>query len=117
MRKRLYVIKYKGGKMRIIAENRDEAFAKFFKLVSEDKISIEDLGNIVILHDRKEDYPFRTVPLLWQMKLIDKQTAIANIVACTGAETKEAEKMLYKYSFNDSRLIPLIEKLRESEAQ
>jgi hypothetical protein len=110
-------MEYKGGKMRIIAENRDEAFAKFFKDVIEGKISLDDLGNIIILHDRKEQYGFRTVPLLWQMKLIDKQTAIANIIACTGAETKEAEKMLYKYSFDDSRLIPLIEKLRESEAQ
>jgi len=110
-----YVIEFKGGKIRIPAKNRDTAFAKFFKNVVDSKISLEDIGAIVILHDGKKEYPFRTAPLLWQMKVIDKKTAIANIRACTGVTKKEAEEMLYKFSFKDSRLIPLINKLKEKE--
>jgi len=110
-----YIVEYKGGKIRIIAENRDIAFAKFFKNVADGKIPLEDIGVVVILHDKRETYPFRTAPLLWQMKIINKEIAVANIRVCTGATKKEAENMLYEFSFKDSRLIPLINKLKEKE--
>lgn len=115
MKERLYYIHTRNDKVLIKARNRDEAFAKFFKDVEDGKVPLENLGNIVMLHDRKDEYPFRTVPLLFQLKLIDASMAVSNIMACTGVAKKEAEQMLLEYSFKDSRLIPLINKLREDE--
>ena len=115
MKERLYFMQTKNDKVLIKAKDPDEAFAKFFKDVEDGKVPLENLGNIVILHDRKDEYPFRTVPLLFQMKLIDASTAVSNIMACTGVSQKEAEQMLLKHSFKDSRLIPIISKLREQE--
>lgn len=115
MKERIYVIDSKKDKTIIKAKNRDEAFAKFFKDVEDGKLPLKELGNVIILHDRKEQYPFRTVPLLWQMKLIDGSVAVSNIMACTGVSQKEAEEMLGEYGFKDSRLIPLINKLRRAE--
>lgn len=113
MKERIYFVHTKNDKVLIKAKNRDYAFAKFFKDVEDGKVPLEDLGNIVILHDRNEEYPFRTIPLLWQMKLIDGSTAVSNIMACTGVSQKEAEEMLGECGFKDSRLIPIINKLRE----
>jgi hypothetical protein len=115
MKERIFYMHTKTDKVLIKAKNRDEAFAKFFKDVEDGKIGLDTLGNIVILFDRREEYPFRTVPLLWQMKLIDASTAVSNIMACTGVNKKEAEEMLGEYGFKDSRLIPLINKLRRRE--
>lgn len=113
MKERIYFIATKNDMVLIKAKNRDYAFAKFFKDVEDGKVSLEELGSIVILHDHNEEYPFRTAPLLWQMKLIDGSTAVSNIMACTGVSEKEAEEMLGEYGFKDSRLIPIINKLRE----
>jgi hypothetical protein len=115
MKQRIYVVCSKTKETKILAKNRNEAWAKFWKSVADEKTPLSELGNIVILKDQKQEYPFRTVPLLWQMKLIDKDMAISNIMACTSVSQKEAEQMLMDYSFKDSRLIPLIDKLRQNE--
>jgi len=113
----IYTISLKDRNVTFKAKNRDYAFAKLFKDVADDKIRISELGNIVMLHAHKDDYPFRTVPLLWQMKLIDGDTAVANIMEVTGVSKKEAELLLTKYSYEDSRLIPFIEELRRKESR
>lgn len=113
----IYTISLKDRNIVVKAKNRDYAFANLFKDVADDKIRISELGNIVMLHGHKDDYPFRTVPLLWQMKLIDGDTAVANIMEVTDVSKEEAEQLLTKYSFDDSRLLPIIEELRKKENQ
>ena len=119
MHTRQYTITMKDSSVEVFAKNRDYAFAKFFKDVVNDKIRLDQLGNIIILKQKNarpnQEYPFRTIPLLWQMKLITADMAISNIMAVTGATLKEAEKMLTKMSFEDSRLIPFIEELKRKE--
>lgn len=105
---KLYTVEYRNGKIKILAKNRDEAFAKFFKAVKDKKIPLDNVGQVIILHNKKEKYPFRTAPLLWQMGIIDTETAVKGIMACTGVSQDEAELMLYKFSYNDSRLLPII---------
>lgn len=116
---RRYIIEYKDGSIEVYAKNRDYAFAKFFKDVADDKIRIDQLGNIVILKQKhggpNNEFPFRTVPLLWQMKLISTDLAVSNIMATTNVNKKEAEKMLTTLSFKDAHLIPFIEELRRNQ--
>jgi len=116
---RIFYIQMKDRQVEITAKNRDYAFAKLFKDVADDKIHLSELGNIVMLKQKNarpdQEYPFRTVPLLWQMKLITAEIAVSNIMAVTGVEQKEAEKMLTQMSFVDSKLLPLIEELRRKE--
>lgn len=114
-KKNLYTITSKNVKIRMEAPNRDIAFAKFFKDVADGKVPLSDVGNIVMLKDGKNEYPFRTVPLLWQMKVIDLETAVANIVDCVGGDEREAKEMLFELGYKDSRLIPIIERLRREE--
>jgi hypothetical protein len=118
MRDKLFIIKAKQNEWHILAKNKDYAFAKFFKDVADDKIHLSELDNIIILTRKNapegSEIPFRTVPLLYQMKLLSAESAVSNIMAVTGATQKEAEDMLMKESYADSRLIPFIE-LRRSE--
>lgn len=118
---RRYTVQMKSDSIEIFAKNRDYAFAKFFKDVADDKIRLDQLGNIVILKQKhggpNNEYPFRTAPLLWQMKLISTDLAVSNIMAVAEVSQKEAEQLLYKYSFQDARLLPFIEELRRRESR
>jgi hypothetical protein len=107
-----YFIQTKEHKIPYRAHTRDEAFAKFFLDVEKGNVALEELGTIIMLHDGKETYPFRVAPLLFQMKLISASLATSNIMAATGVDQKEADQMLLKASFNDSRILPLIQKLK-----
>lgn len=116
----IYILKTKGLQLCYTAKDRDYAFAKFFKDVADERIPISELGNLVMLYDSKKkgdkgEYPFRVVPLLFQMKLISQDVAVSNIIAVTDITQKEAEDMLFKTSFQDSRFIPLIDELRKEE--
>ena len=111
----LYVIEYRNGKIGVMAKNRDEAFAKFFKSIKDGKFPIEDIGQIIILYDGKTQYPFRTAPLLWKMGVIDLETAVVNIMRCTNTSKAQAKLILYECAVEDSRLIPLINRLKERE--
>jgi hypothetical protein len=109
---KVYVIEYKGGNFITAAKSKDEALARFFHNILNGKIKFEDLGNIIILFDDGDQYGFRTVPLLWKLGVIDKKTAIANVMLCTNTSKKEAEKILIESAKEDSRLIPYIIKMR-----
>ena len=113
MKKRSYFLETKDYKVRYSAKDRDEAFAMFFLDVEKGNIALEELGNIVMLHDRSKEYPFRTAPILFQMKLLSASAATSNIMAYTGVEQKEADRMLLEASFSDSRIIPIMQKLKE----
>jgi len=115
-----YIIQTKGLQVLEIAKDRDYAFATFFKDVQDGRIPLSELGNIIILIDPKlkgdkGQYPFRTVPLLFSMKLLSQDDAVSNIMATISVTQKEAEDILFKDSFKDSRLIPLIEELSREE--
>jgi len=112
MKKRSYFLETKNYKVRYSAKSRDEAFAMFFLDVEKGNITLEELGTIVMLHDRDKEYPFRTAPILFQMKLLSATAATSNIMAATGVDQKEADKMLLKMSFNDSKLLPIIQRLK-----
>lgn len=110
--KHQYFLETKNYKIHYSAESRDEAFAMFFLDVEKGNVALEEIGTIVMLHDGKETYPFRTAPTLFQMKLLSANAATSNIMAATGVDQKEADKMLLKMSFNDAKLLPIIQKLK-----
>lgn len=107
-----YFLETKDYKVHYFAHNRNEAFAMFFLDVEKGNVDLSEIGTIVMLHDGKETYPFRTAPILFQMKLLSASAATSNIMAATGVDQKEADKMLLKMSFNDSKLLPIIQKLK-----
>ena len=107
-----YLVETKDHKIPYRAHSRDEAFAKFFIDVEKENVALDEIGTIIMLHDDKETYPFRTAPILFQMKLLSASAATSNIMAATGVDQKEADMMLLKYSFNDTRIFPLIQKLK-----
>ena len=112
-----YIIETKSDKVLISAIDRDHAFAKYFKDIAEQEISLDKLGNIIMLKDGKEEYGFRTVPLLWKMGLIGTKHAIDNIVATVGGSRTDAKAMLKKAANADARLVPLIDEIKLAVAK
>lgn len=112
----LYKIHTKDDAVLVEAESRDFAFAHYFKDVAEQKVPLSKIGNIIILEDNGEEYPFRTVPLLWKMALIEEETAIVTLQSILNVSKNEARKMLQKYGEKDARLIPLIDEIAFKEA-
>ena len=112
-----YIIETKEDKVVVItAKDRDHAFAKYFKDVfAEQTVSLEKIGNVIMLKDGQEEYPFRTVPLLWKMGIIGTKNAIDNLVSVLKVSRKEAKNLLKKYGDADAHLVPLIDDLRLAE--
>lgn len=110
-----FIIKTKDDKVLISAEDRDHAFAQYFKDVAEQKVSLDKIGNLIMLEDGKDKIPFRTAPLLWKMGVIGTKLAIDNIVACVGVTRTEAKAMLKDAADKDARLIPLIDEMKLAE--
>lgn len=92
----------------IVANTRKEAFAKFFKKLKAKEIGIEEIGNLVMLHDKDEEYPFRTVPSLFLLGLMDEETAIANIAEVVGSNPTQAGKMLYNAAEKDKWIVKAV---------
>jgi hypothetical protein len=119
-----YVIETKNDKVLIaVPDNKDAntermtAFAKYFLDIIEQKISLDKIGSIVMLHkpeeqDQKNWYPFRVAPLLWKMNILGTAHAVDSVISCIGGTRKEAKKMLKKCADADADLIPLIEKMK-----
>jgi hypothetical protein len=122
-----YIIETKDDKVMIsVPNNQDKnqermaAFAKYFLDIIEEKISLDKIGNIILLHhpgDNNQNnwYPFRVVPLLWKMNIIGTSMALDNLVECLGGTRKQAKKMLKDCADKDADLIPLIEELKLAE--
>lgn len=94
-----YRITTKDLDVEVEAESREGAIRNFFKLL---KLFWHDwkdkLGQIASVHDGGEEYPFRLVPSLYNMGLIDEETAIANLLRVFGEQpTPEA--------VNDARIM------------
>jgi hypothetical protein len=122
-----YIIETKEDKVLIaVPDNKDAdkermlAFAKYFLDIVDEKISLDKIGSIILLHKPEETnqnnwYPFRVVPLLWKMNVIGTALAVDNIVACLNVHRKEAKKLLKDCADRDADLIPLIEDLKLAE--
>ncbi|RLI14387.1 hypothetical protein DRO41_05870 [Candidatus Bathyarchaeota archaeon] len=106
-----FIIETKDDRVLIEAQDKDHAFAKYFKDISEHKIPLEKIGNVIILSDGKDEYPMRTVPLLWKMGVLETKLAIDNLVRVLGVSHFEAERLLKKYGDIDARLIPLMDEV------
>jgi len=99
----------------IPANNRQEAYAKFFIEVRNGKIELDDLGNLLMLHDEGEEYPFRVVPTLWLMELTGPETAMVTLQAILELEDmEEAADMLMSSARNDSWILDTIKNVEES---
>ena len=99
----------------IPANDPQEAYAKFFLEVKKGNISIDDLGNILMLHDEGEEYPFRIVPTLWLMKIIGPETAIVTLQVILEIEDEdEAANVLLSSARQDSWIL---DKMKEIEVQ
>jgi len=115
---KLYTICARNNVTLVEAEDKDHAFAKYFQDILENKVSLEKLGNIIVLNDHGKEYPFRTVPLLWQMGVIDDDAAIENIKNVLGIEsTEEARVVLMLCAKRDARLIPMIKSKNDRDPQ
>jgi len=89
------------------AKDRREAIKNFFKLL---RIFWEDwrdkIGQIAFVHENGKEYGFRIVPSLYNMGLIDEETAIANLLKVFGENPSpssiyEARIILLKLSDDD----------------
>ena len=93
------------------ASTRKEAYAKFFLDIKQGKIPLKDVGQIIILKDGKDEYPFRTCPSLWLLGIIDTDTAILNIRRTIGGDDIAALEMLVKTARQDRWIIGYVKKL------
>lgn len=73
---KFYTIETKGKKFVINANNKSRAYKKFFENVLNGKISLDEIGLVLTIDG---DYALRTVPILYYLKILDEETALANI--------------------------------------
>lgn len=110
-----FLIEYKNGIYYTKARSKREAFAKFFLAVQNGKIKLDDVGQIIILKYGKYECPFRTVPSLWLLKVIDQETALINIQLTVGCSKKEALELLFETAHKDSWILEEVEKIKHSK--
>jgi len=102
-----YRITTKDLDVEVEAESREGAIRNFFRLLKvfwhewKDKV-----GQIASVHDEGEEYPFRLVPSLYNMGLIDEETAVANLLRVfeeqpTPEAVSDAKTMLWALAKTD----------------
>ena len=109
---KMFTIETKSDKVCLQAVDKDHAFAQYFLDVVEAKVPLEKIGNLIMLSDGKEEYPFRTVPLLWKMNVLTTKNAVDNLVSILGIGRNEARKMLKEAGDKDARLVPIMDELK-----
>lgn len=115
---KLFKIHTKDDVAIVEAKTRQIAFAKYFKEVVENKIPIEKLGNILMLKDNGEEYPIRTLPILWLMGVVDDEQAIQTLIEIEVATSRtEARKLLKKCAEQDRWIAEAIDDLKLLELQ
>ena len=102
-------------KILVRAENRQEAYARFFLDVKRGVYPLDKIGGIIMVRDPEdgEEYPFRTTPTLWLMELIPVGVAFATIEKMLGLDsnTDESADMLIKSARTDEWILDEIERL------
>ena len=100
----------------VFAPTRKEALVKFFASINDQML--EKLGQVVLTSqegdkEEEDEVPFRTVPTLVNMGLMDEEEGAANIAKTVGISEDEASEMLSKLRIKDQWLADRIKKLRK----
>ena len=102
----------------IHAENRKEAFARFFLRVKKGEIELDQLGGLVISKEGKDegdDVAFRVTPALWLLELIPNGVAFAHIEKMLGVDSEEAAELLIKSANQDMWILDKIKEIEKNE--
>jgi hypothetical protein len=94
----------------VSASDRQAAFARFFERVVEDNL-VDDIGQVVRLHDGDEKYPMRTVPALYAAGAIEYERAVANVVEATETNRAEADRLLQDAAETDAWAVEGVEEV------
>jgi hypothetical protein len=92
-------------------ESRNEAVRNFFRLLKVFWYKWRDkLGQIAVVYDKGKGYPFRIVPSLYNMGLLDENTAVYNILRVLGKQPTtynilEAKIILHKTAKQDEWMV------------
>jgi len=100
-----YCIETKGGPYCFDADNRFEALRKFFLGIKEGSVQLSDVGLVVTITEQGEEYPFRTLPVLYFMGIFDKEKAM-KLAKKVSRKIKEAD--LEKLAMSDAKTLGLI---------
>ena len=111
----LYKVETMGETTLINAETRKEAYARFFIEVKEGRYPMSKIGGLISVRDPDdgEDYPFRTTPTLWLMRLIPPETAFATIEELLDLDpsTDASANMLLQSAKQDMWILDEIKRL------
>jgi len=113
-----YRITTKDDEAIITASSRKEALARYFLQVADGEVGLDRLGNLVMVKDPDygEQYPFRTVPALWLLGVLDRETAELNLQVLLGVGEKESRDILLTAAKQDAWIVEEVKKLREVKA-
>ena len=108
-----FPIHTKGETTLITAENRKEAYAKFFLEVKKGNIGLDKIGCIIVAEEDGEEYPFRSIPTLWLMQLISPGMAFATLekMLDLDSNTDEAANILIDSAKQDMWILDEIGRL------
>lgn len=112
---KLYKVSTMNETILVNADNRKEAYAKFFLDVKQGKYPLDKIGGIIMVTDPDDgkEYPFRTTPALWLMKLIPPETAFATIekILDLDPSTDESADMLLQSARQDMWILDEVKRL------
>ena len=95
----------------VVASDIREAWIEFFRMLKEEWENLKSrVGVIALLYDGKEAYPFRTPPTLYNLGLIDEETAVKAIQVVAEVSKKEARRMLKVFTKADGWVVEGIQK-------
>lgn len=91
----IYRLESKDVAMEIAAENRMDAFVKFFISILDGKTKICEIGNLVTTYENGEEYPFRTLPVIWLLGLITDEEALNTLPVLLKTNKEKKQKRLF----------------------
>ena len=91
-----YIVRSKDLEIVVSAKDRREAFIKFFTYVFKNWSKVKyKIGILAVLEENGEEYAFRTVPTLLNLKLIDIKTALNTLRRALGDISIEEISLWY----------------------
>ena len=104
MNNRIYVVRSGKIEMYVYASSIRDAWRKFFKSLK--RSDIWRIGFLAKLTTPEGDvYLMRTVPALFMLGLIDRNTAVRAIMKIFISDVEEAEVLLQRYCLKDSWVV------------
>lgn len=108
----IYRLESKDVAMEIAAENRMDAFVKFFISILDGKTKICEIGNLVTTYENGEEYPFRTLPVIWLLGLITDEEALNTLPVLLKTNKEKAKEALFEAARKDMWVLKRIEEIR-----